>query len=70
MILKSYLRKAQYLPVQDPDIHIIPFPVQDASMPHLQNPFSQLSDVSPEHDGLTPHLHVFDVQVSDKSVQS
>ena len=56
--------------MQDPDIHIIPFPVQDASMPHLQNPFSQLSDVSPEHDGLTPHLHVFDVQVSDNPVQS
>ena len=70
MILRSHLRKVQYLPMQAPDIHIIPFPVQEASMPHLQNPFSQLSDVSPEHDGLTPHLHVFDVQVSDNPVQS
>ena len=70
MILKSNLRKSQYLPVQDPDLHIILFPVQAASLPHLQNPFSQLSDVSPEHGGLIPHLHVLDVQVSDNPVQS
>ena len=61
-------RSDKHLPWQTPDMQN--FPTHSALVPHLHVPDSQLSDVDLEHIGLTPHIQISEIHVSDNPVQS